>query len=200
MHGDRLSAGLFDRACKLYAVLRVPRPPETHFHGDRHMDSLYHRLHDRLGQRDILHQCRTIAILDHLLHGTAHIDIDDVRPCLFHFLRTERHDLRIASEELQRDRVLAGIDLQHILGLFIFIIQALGTDHFRRRQCSSHTMGNDAIRQIAHARHRGEQRPAVQPDGSDTWFLIHVVVSPFIHRVSGYSYLWSDFLKGEMQK
>ena len=174
MHGDRCSAGLFDRACKLYAVLRVPRPPETHFHGDRHMDSLCHRLHDRLGQRDILHQCRTIAILDHLLHGTAHIDINDVRPCLFHFLRTERHDLRVASEELQRDRVLAGIDLQHILGLFIFIIQALGTDHFRRRQCSSHTMGNDAIRQIAHARHRGEQRPAVQPDAADAWFLVHV--------------------------
>ena len=174
MHGDRGSASFFDRACKLYAVLRVPRPSETHFHGDRHMDGLCHRLHDGLGQRDILHQRRAIAILDHLLHGAAHIDIDDVRPCLFHFLRTERHDLRIASEELQCDRMLSGIDLQHILGLFIFIIQALGTDHFRCRQCRSHAVGDDAIREITHARHRGEQRPAVQQDAADAWFLVHV--------------------------
>ena len=64
--------------------------------------------------------------------------------------------------------------LDEIFRISSAVDQALGTDHFRRRQCSSHTMGNDAIRQIAHARHRGEQRPAVQPDASDTWFLVHV--------------------------
>ena len=57
--------------------------------------------------------------------------------------------------------MLAGVDGQHVLCLFIFIVEPLGAYHFRGGHGSAHAASDDAIGQVADAGHGRQERPAV---------------------------------------
>ena len=60
-------------------TLMLPRSqPSRHFTVTGNRDSMGHGFHNPGGQRNVLHESRAVAVTDHLGHGTAHVDVNEV--------------------------------------------------------------------------------------------------------------------------
>ncbi len=69
-------------------------------------------------------QRRAGAGLEHLRHRAAHVEVDQVGPGRRGDRRRLAHHLGVGAEELQRDRVLVGMDPQHLLGCAVAVVRA----------------------------------------------------------------------------
>ena len=91
---------------------------------DRHGDPTpsLHRFHNASRFVRILHQCAAVSAVGHLGHGTAHIDVDDVRLFQLHDLgRRLLHAHHIAAEQLDGGGVLIRRQRHDAAGLFVLI-------------------------------------------------------------------------------
>ena len=87
-------------------------------------------LHQFLRMFRLLHQCTSCMRLDHFIHRTSHINIDDITACLLiqQFCRID-HAFNIMSENLQAHRMFIIHDLRHMQCFYIIIKQSLVADH-----------------------------------------------------------------------
>ena len=91
---------------------------------DRHGDPTpsLHRFHNASRFVRILHQCAAVSAVGHLGHGTAHIDVDDVRLFQLHDLgRRLLHAHHIAAEQLDGGGVFIRRQRHDAAGLFVLI-------------------------------------------------------------------------------
>ena len=158
---DRYGGGsrLLQSLSKLHtvAVTQIPAPAELG--RDRHAwQGLHHRLHDASRQLRVLHQCRAVAVVDDLTHGTAHVDIQNIRPGVFHGdLGGLRHTDGVAAEDLHSGGMFSGKLGQQGKGLFVMVAQSLGGDQLRNGVACSQ-LGTDLPESgIRHPCHRSQR-------------------------------------------
>src|SRR5699024_5594996 len=113
-------------------------------------------VHDLIHQLRILHQRRSLAVFHNLRHRAAHIDIQDLERQFLDRLRLLADDLRIRAKQLQRHRILSGINGQQRLCISIFILQCLRTDHLHTQKSRSLLLAEQPERAVSHSRHRSE--------------------------------------------
>ena len=74
-------------------------------------------LQQTLHQRQIAQQAGAAVALDHLIHGAAEVDIEDIEAQVLADARGIGHHGRVGAEELRGDRMLFGIECQILQGL-----------------------------------------------------------------------------------
>lgn len=101
-------SGRLQRFGKLHAVTAPRVPASSEFRSHRHGDGLYHGLHNPSRLVRVFHQGGAVAIVHNLRHGTAHIDINEVRTGgLQSDLGGLRHTDWIAAKNLHRAGMLS---------------------------------------------------------------------------------------------
>ena len=105
--------------------------------------------------RRLAHEAAAGVVLGDLGYRTAHVDVDDVGAHAFDDLRGLGHLLRIAAEDLNRDRPL----FLRVLGVLQRAIDAadqpLGADHLGHDQtAAAMPLDEAAERRVGHPRHR----------------------------------------------
>ena len=89
-------------------------------------------------------------------HGTAHVDIDEVRAGVFQCQRrTLRHHRRVVSKNLRAADTCIGFAEQRD-ALFVLINQGARGDHLRYGDVRAERSCNAAVCPVGHARHRGQ--------------------------------------------
>ena len=175
MDGDGGHARLLQHLCQRDGVdaALVPAPAHLHRHGDG--GGLHHRLRQAGGLLRVLHQGRAVPGGDHLAHGTAHVDVQQVRPAgLDGDLCGLRHAGDIAAEDLGGEGALPREGAQQLPALLVLVAQGLGADQLRigkaRPQLGTYLPEGG----VGHPRHGGQGQPGVDFYSAD----LHGV-SPF---------------------
>ena len=116
---------------KLHTVDGALVPAQTEFHGDRLAGGPPHHGGGHSGSLlRVLHQGGAIPGPGDFGHGTAHVDVDDVRPGLLQGQGSALlHGGLVAAENLDGTGVLSLAQGEEGGGLFISIAQGLGADH-----------------------------------------------------------------------
>ena len=160
VNGHRRHACLLQYLCQLHGVDAALVPTPAHLHRYRDAAGLYHRLGDTSRLFRILHQGRAVAVGDHLSHGAAHVDVDDLRAGhLRRDLGGLRHTGDVAAKNLGRRGMLVGRHFQQGAAFFVLIAQRLGADQLRAGIACPQLAADLAERHIRHPRHGGQCQP-----------------------------------------
>ena len=169
---DRHGGGtrLLQSLGELHAVAAAHVPAAAELRGDRGArQGLHHRLHDAGGLVGVLHQSGAVAVIDDLGHGTAHIDIQNVRAGIFHGdLGGLRHTDRVAAEDLDGGGMLPGELGQQGEGLFVMVAQGLGGDELRAGQARAQFRTDLAEGHVRDAGHGCQGQPGIDFNIADT--------------------------------
>ena len=161
---DGGGADVFHPLGELGSVDRVRVPSCSHLHGDRNGHGAHHRAHDLSGVRGLAHQTATGVVLRNLRHRTSHVHVDDVGAHAFDDLRGGGHLLRIAAEDLDRDRALLFGVFREIERPIDAAHQPLGADHLGHDETAPalplHEPAECAVGHAGHGRH-GECRSEI---------------------------------------
>ncbi len=146
MHGDGRSPAGFRQARHGPggAFLMLPAGPDLHREG--HLDRLLHARQQVLGPVGITHQRRAGVSLDDFAHRTAHVHIHEIGPGRFRHGRRLRHALRIATDELDRERALVLPQLHLAQFLVLPAGQCLGGDHLGDDEATGTQVANHAAK------------------------------------------------------
>ena len=142
-------------------------PAGAHLDRDRDGHGADDGTDDFLCQGQVLHQGRAVAVLDDFLDGTAHIDIDDIGTVFFDDGRCLGHDVRVRAENLHGQGVFPVFDVQQFFCMLVAVADTLGTDHFRADQGRPIAVGDDPVRRITDAGHRGQDDRGIELDLAD---------------------------------
>ena len=135
---------------------RVPALSNLHRHGQ--IDGTLQCLQDALGTHRIEEQRRSLAVLDDLRRGTAHVEVDDVGDAeALDIGGGTRHGFRFIAEKLHRQRTLARIGLKHFERALVSVVDAVRADHLRVDERAAHLVDEDAVCHVRHAGHRCEK-------------------------------------------
>ena len=103
-----------------------------------------------------------------LPHRAAHVDVDQVGADLGGDRRPGAHRLGVVAEELDRDRVLVGVDPHQLAqGALVSMVQAEARDHLRDREAGAVALGLEADEPVADPGQGREQDPVLDPDAAD---------------------------------
>ena len=131
---DRHGGGpcLLQDSGELHAVAAAHVPAPAELGGHRHRDGFHHCLHDASGLFRVLHQGGSVAVVDDLAHGAAHVQVHHIRPGMLQGdLGCLCHADRVTAEDLHCRRVLPGKLLEQGQGLLVVVAQGLGGDELR---------------------------------------------------------------------
>ena len=96
------------------------------------------RLGDRHGLVGVVEQGRAGAGLADLPDGAAHVEVDHVGAGLGRYGRRDPHDLGVVAEQLDRDRVLVGVDAQELaVGALVAVLEPEARHHLRDREAGA---------------------------------------------------------------
>ena len=123
-------------------------------HRSRRM--LHTGIHELLDQGRVLHECRALLVVDNLRNRAPHVDVQNIKRLLLDHLGCRRHDLRLVSEELQRNRSLLRVRFHQLCCFIIVKRNCLGTDHLHDNQPRSLLPAQKPEGKIRHSRHRPE--------------------------------------------
>ena len=155
-HGGH--AGVLKHFGKLHAVDVSFVPTLANFHRYRNAartpdygpDDLFRLLR-------VTHQGRTVAAVDNLGDGTAHVYVQHIRPGMFQGQRRRPlHRLRVTAENLHRRRMLLLAKTEEGDGFFILIAKGLGTDHLADGIACAQLPAHRSEGNVGHPGHRGE--------------------------------------------
>ena len=166
VHADHANAACFGNPSEPGRIAAAVVPAGAHLQGDRQVHRLDRRLENARGMRFVAHQRRAGMAVDHLLHRAAEIDVDDPRPAIGVELGRLGHHPRLAAGELHRHRLLIGAALRHRHRLARLADHRLAGDHLGDDKPGSEPLDEAAERQIADARHRGEDDRIVEREQS----------------------------------
>ena len=165
---DGVRPGAFQSAGKVHGVDAAPVPALAEFHRHGHGNSFLHRLHDPSRQGRVLHEGGAVPGLHDLAHGTAHVDIQNVRAGELQCqLCPLGHDLRLVAEDLHGPGAFLRQAVEQGFGLLVPVHQGLGGDHLRGAQRRPFPAAEGAEGKVRHPRHGGQHRPSLQFDVSD---------------------------------
>ena len=156
VNGNSRGTGRFAGFCNLRRIFPGKALPDFDGHGLRLR--LHHRIHNLKDKRRVFHQSRTFSVIYHLRDGAAHVDIEKIEFPVGKIRRLLRHDCRVASEQLQGNRVLPGHRLKQLFGIPVSVHDALGADHFRIQKTRSVLLADKPEREVRNAGHRPERR------------------------------------------
>ncbi len=148
MHGDHLHAGILGDARQGRRVAAVHVPAGAHLQRHRQVDRLDHRRDDVAGQLLVAHQRRAGIAIDHLLHRTAHIDVDDRGAAVLVELGGFRHHLGLAAGQLNRHGEFLGAGGRHLHGLAVGADHGLAGDHLGHDQAGAAALGQATERHV----------------------------------------------------
>ena len=104
-------------------------------------------------QQGIFHQGTALAVVDHLRHRTAHVQIHHRKRTFFNSSCHLADDIRIRAEQLQGNRSLVRMNLHQFFGIFVMIKNRLCADHFRTDHSCSLLMAEQTKWQVADTCH-----------------------------------------------
>ena len=168
VNGHRRHPCLLQHPGQLHGIDAALVPAPTHFHRHRHRAGLHHRLGDAGGPLRVLHQGGAVTVGDHLAHGTAHVDVDEVGAGqLGGHAGGFRHAGGVAAEDLHPGRMLPRPQTQQTAGLAVLIAQGLGADHLGDGKPCPQLPADLAEGQIGDPGHRGQDQPGIHMDAAD---------------------------------
>ena len=129
-------------------------PTHARLERDRHLHGLDGRLDQSRCKRQIPHQSRAGFAIDDLFDRAAHVDVDDRRAALLVQLGGFGHDVRLATGELDRHRLLSWIPHRLLQRLARFSNHRLAGDHLADRQAGAIALDDPPERQVSDSRHR----------------------------------------------
>src|SRR3954463_15993198 len=116
MEADRRDAGVRGQPQGEVKSLATARAePRAELDGDGDSPALARRGRETNGEVRVGEKRGARARLADLADGAAHVDVDQVRARLGHGRGGGSHDLRILTEELDRDRVLSRVEPEELL-------------------------------------------------------------------------------------
>ena len=132
----------------------VPALSHLDCNGNRH--GFFDRFDDSCRFFRVLHQGASVSVSGDFRHGTAHVDIDEVRAGVFQRQRrTLRHHRRVVSKNLRAADTRIGLPEKR-QALFVMVDQRARGDHLRYGDVRAERGCNAAVRPVGHARHRGQ--------------------------------------------
>ena len=106
-------------------------PAQTRLHGNRQLNSLHHFLCNLQQLGNVLQHACTGTLASYLLDGTAEVEVDEVRACLFHNLGCFDHGIDVATINLYAHRALLVADGELTDGGVDIADESLGRDELR---------------------------------------------------------------------
>jgi hypothetical protein len=131
VQGERRGARVDQSRPELEACARAVRDPAPELHRHRQVDGLGDCAHQARGKIRVLEQRRPGSRAGDLLHGTAEVEVDDVRAGRLHHPRGLGHRARVAAEELDRERMLVRGDPQVPERALVPVLDPGAADHLR---------------------------------------------------------------------
>ena len=142
--------------------------PGAQLHRHRYAAAGDRTAHDRSRQLVVLEQGRAGAGLAHLAHRAAHVDVDQIGAGLGRDRRAGAHHFGIVPEQLDRDRVLVGVDPQQLpQGALVAIVQAEARDHLREGETGAVAARLESYEPVADSGQRRQQDPVGDLDAPD---------------------------------
>ena len=157
MDGRHPRPRLFGPAGEFGRVQRRLVPAETHLDGHWNLHRLDHRGYQTLGVIEIAHQRRAGQRARYPPRRATHIDVDERSACADDPSRGLGQRPRFPTDELDgvgSQSVALGAHRRFCVAVKI----GLGCDHLREDERRPETARDPPHRQIAHPRHRREQR------------------------------------------
>ncbi len=116
--------------------------PGTQLDGDGQATAAGRRERQRNRQIGVIEQGRAGAGLADLRDRAAHVDVDQVRARRRDSLRGGRHHIGIVAEQLDRHRVLIGVDPQQLgAGALVAVVHGKARDHLGHGQAGAVALG-----------------------------------------------------------
>src|SRR3954451_2522789 len=142
--------------------------PRAQLDGYRQPAPLYRRARDGDGLLRVLEKGGAGAGLHDLLDRAAHVDVDQVGAGLTGLLGGDLHHLRVVAEELDRDRVLVGVDAQEFAQrALVAVLDPEARDHLGHGKASTLAARLHSDEPVADARQRRQDRTVREADASE---------------------------------
>ena len=156
VHGDggdaRLLGGFGDGE-DVFAAFAIA---EAGFQGNRHAGRRHHGAQDVAHQFLVLQQGTARQHIAHLLHGAAHVDVDDLR-ALFHVVtRRLGHFLRVAARNLHRAYARFTGKIAAVQAFFRLPQRGVAVEHLADRIARAKLPRQRAEGLVGNPRHRRE--------------------------------------------
>src|SRR5256886_6984878 len=162
---DRLSAGLTaaQRDRERVALRVIPAAADLHRNGQ--VGPPAYGTDDRLHLPQVLQAPGAAVVLHHLLHGTAEVDVDEVRLAdLGHHLGGPRHDRGVGAIELDPDRALGVLEAHVREQRGDPPRHPYGGDELRHHDVRPEAAAQQPEGRLRHAGHRGQEERYVGRD------------------------------------
>ena len=117
------------------------------------MDGRCLRHHDRLGQRDILHQCRTCSGIYYFRNGTTHIYIDYIRLVIQYYFHSLCHEIGFTAEKLYRHRSFLIRYRAKFSSFSVAIADTFRRYHFAYTVCTAVLSAHKTVCPVRNTRH-----------------------------------------------
>ena len=111
MYRYRRHATAFRDFCDLHGIDMFLIKAFSNFHRHRFFHRFYHLGQNLFHQLRIFHQCRSLMVIHHFWHRTAHIEIKDLKGTLLDLRCHSCQNIRIWSEQLQWNRMFLRMNL-----------------------------------------------------------------------------------------
>ena len=180
MHSHSRRTGCLRNLCNLHRIYMGIIKSFSNLYRYRLFNGAHCFFHDFSHQFGIFHQRGTFTVIYHLWHGTAHIDIQNIKVSFFDSLGLLRNTIRIGTKQLQGHRTFRLIYFQQRFGISVIVLQRLCRNHLHTNQACSLFFAKHTKRQVCYTCHWSQNQiifkgniPYLQ--GSDTH--IHLFIS-----------------------
>jgi hypothetical protein len=167
VQGERPGTGLHQTGADGEAGAGAVLETAPHLHGDGHVNGICDRGDDPFRPARVVEQRRAGAGLRHLAHGTAEVDVDDVRAGLHDHPCRLGHQCRFRAEDLNGEWMLVGCDPQVAERPLVAMVKTGAADHLRADEPGAEPTALPAERLHADAGHRGEHHARGHLDRPD---------------------------------
>ena len=137
------------------------------FHCHRLPDCFHHFPQNFFCQRRILHKRGSLPVIYHFRDRASHIEVQNLKRSFLNLRRHIRNNIRIGAKQLQRHRMLPGVNFQQFFRVFIPVINRFRTDHLHAKQARALFPAQQTERQIRNSCHRRQNQRIVQGYTSD---------------------------------
>ncbi len=159
MQGEDLGPGILTAQPDSHRIALLLVPSRSCLDRHRQPDRVLHGADDARHQTEILEAARAAVAAHHLLHRTAEVDIDEIRPVvLLHEGGGFRHSVRLGAEQLDTDGPLLLGEERPVVD-----IPHPASQPFARQELGHHDVGPErptqsAKRGFRDPRHRSEEQ------------------------------------------
>ena len=136
-------------------------PAQTGLGRHRQTDGIYDLTGNLQHLRDVLQHTGTGTLTSHLLHGTAEVEVDEVRPCLLDYLGSFYHGIYVTTVKLDAHRSLLVADGQLLHCRLDIPDQSLGRHKLGVHHGSSEPLAQHTEADVRHVLHRGQKDRAL---------------------------------------